>query len=659
MPPTKARPDAAPQPSVRRSRIVLVCAAVGIVVAVFAGIGHVQNSPEFKLLAPEHGAQWIRSRRTFTLEGRGVRQETRVFQKVFVVKAPVRSPVLTIRAFRTCAVSFDGMLLYPSSAGPQNWKVPSQIALPDVPPGEHSLAIMAENKIGPAAILAYCEPLGLATDRTWMEHAHDQEDVPVATADDVDLPELSGQFPSPAAALQTTLWWFVPAFVALWFVIERKNRQAGRTDTPVWWSTSRLRFVVLAAWLALAANNFAKLPNEIGYDLGPHVDYIRFVAEQGTLPDARQGPQMFQAPLFYVLAAGCYRLLTGIITIESPLLWLRWLPLLCGIAQTELCFRAARIVFPGRDDQQTIAVLVGGLLPMNVYMSQFLGNEPLGALLTATTLVLCWKAQRLPETALCGRWQIAAGATFGLALLAKMSALLLAAPLAAVVVAANRTRGLRATVVGCVRCFGTAGLVAGWFYFRNWLIFGMFFVGGWDPVTGLIWWQDPGYRTPRQLVSFGQSLWQPIHAGFFSIWDGFFATLWLDGNLSSMSSWETRPPWRENLLLSAPWPALLLTAAIVAGCLRSVWSRETALRRSLQLASGTLLLYLAAFVLLCLEMPAFSQAKASYTLGLAPVYALLCAAGYDLLPPVRRLRSAALAFVICWSVLIYGTHFVT
>jgi hypothetical protein len=160
------------------------------------------------------------------------------------------------------------------------------------------------------------------------------------------------------------------------------------------------------------------------------------------------------------------------------------------------------------------------------------------------------------------------------------------------------------------------------------------------------------------MASFGRSLFQPIHAGFYSIWDGFFATLWLDGNLSAVDSWELPPPWNQILLLAAPWPALLLSAAIAAGLLRGLWCRDAILRRSLQLAGGTLLLYLAAFVLLWLEVPVFSQAKASYTLGLTPAYAVLCVAGLDLLPQYRLLRSATTAFVLCWSVLVYLTYFV-
>jgi hypothetical protein len=159
------------------------------------------------------------------------------------------------------------------------------------------------------------------------------------------------------------------------------------------------------------------------------------------------------------------------------------------------------------------------------------------------------------------------------------------------------------------------------------------------------------------MISFGHCLSEPIHAGIYSIADGFFSSLWLDGNLSGRDD-RLPPPWNMTLLLATAWPALLLSVAVTAGMLRAIACRDGGLRRSLQLAGGSLLLFLVAFVLLWLEVPAYSQAKASYTLGLTPAYAVLCVAGLDLLPSNRPIRSAAVAFVVCWCVLVYATYFV-
>ena len=293
---------------------------------------------------------------------------------------------------------------------------------------------------------------------------------------------------------------------------------------------------------------------------------------------------------------------------------------------------------------------------MGISMSQVMGNEPLCALLTAGALLMCCQGLEDPAVLQSSRRHWWMGVCLGLAVLTKVSALLLVPVIAAVFFVALRKFGIATIVAGLARCSVAAIAVSGWYYFRNWVEFDKPIVGGWDPVSGILWWQDPGYRTPEQMLTFGWSLFWPIHAGFHSIWDGFYSTLWFDGNLSGMGS--ARPPWNFSWMLAAAWPALILTIAAAAGALRSFRTSDTALRRSLCLGSSVLILYLVAFAYLCLRVPVYSQAKASYTLGLTPFYALLCVAGLDLLPKHWAVRSAVWAFVLCWSVLAYGAYFV-
>ncbi|MBI5156133.1 hypothetical protein HZA45_02540, partial [Candidatus Peregrinibacteria bacterium] len=46
------------------------------------------------------------------------------------------------------------------------------------------------------------------------------------------------------------------------------------------------------------------------HDVWSHIDYIRFVAEHGTLPDPHAGSQFYHPPLYYFLTAGIYALMT-------------------------------------------------------------------------------------------------------------------------------------------------------------------------------------------------------------------------------------------------------------------------------------------------------------------------------------------------------------
>lgn len=646
-------------PSLGLRRLLLLC---GIAIACVGGVLYAEAriAPKVTLLVSEHGASWIRRQRPVSLGGWGATKEQVIFRKQFTTEATGRPHVVTVRAWWSFKMLWDGRPIFESDPSRESWKEPHDVVLPLVPvSGQHTLEFAVENTFGPSALLAYCDSLDLRTGLDWEEFHEKAGWQPVATVDQIELPEFSYRFESPARALASTLMWLGPLYLALCGgLIWIGRRQTDFSGMPGWFTASRCRWMVLAAWFLLAANNFMKLPAGLGYDLAGHVDYIRFIVDQAQLPDARNGIEMFQAPLFYVISAGFYRLLSRLVSGDTALLWLRWVSLLCGIAQVEICFRAGRVIFPGRDDLQALMVIVGGLLPMNLYMSQFVSNEPLSGALTAAVLLWGFQVCREPAIAERPRSQWWVGLILGLALLAKMSAVLLLPIVAVALLVTNRTRGLRAVLGALARCFGTAALISGWFYVRNWLRFRQPLVGGWDPVSGILWWQDPGYRTPRQMASFGQSLLHPIHAAFYSIWDGFYSTFWLDGNLSSMGSWESRPPWNQTLLLAAPWPALLLTAAMAVGWLRGLRGGDPSLRRSLRFAGTCLLLYLAAFTLLNLEVPVYSAEKASYTLGLTPVFAALCVAGLDLLPRQRLLRSALVAFVVCWAVLIYGTYFV-
>jgi hypothetical protein len=636
--------------------LVLSAAVVALaVVAVLAR--NWLASPEIKMLVPEHGAQWIHQRRPFDLRAWGPTQEVVFFRKKVRVPAGVESAVVTVRAMRSCMVYWDQKDRVLVAAKPNEWKEPHLVELKKLTPGEHTIDIFVENSYGPAACLVYCDALNLRSGPDWEQNVYGEKWLPAATVDDVEPPPLEKPVASPLRALAKEVWWLGPLFLAVFAVCLWANRnRLGDGQRTKLWTAARCRWIVIAAWLVLAANNFLKLPVDMGYDEPAHVDYIRFVAERGELPDASDGWQMFQAPLFYIVAAAVYRGLILVTTAGTAVLWLRWLTLLCGVAQVELCYRAGRLVFPGRDDLQSLAILFGGLLPMNLYMSQTLGNEPLCGVISAVILLWCWRLLCDPEAARAHWRQWSLGVVFGLDLITKMSAILFGPILAVVLAVAERGRKLTATASVFGRCFIAAAIVSSWYYIRNYLRFGKFLMGGWDPSRGLVWWQDPGYRTPWQMVSFGKSLFQPIHAGVYSLADGFFASFWLDCNLGGLDT-GTAIPWNMNLLVAAPWPGLVLSAAIVAGMLRGVWCQDALLRRSLLLAAGSVLLFVAAFVLLWLEVPAYSQAKASYTLGLAPAYAVLCVAGLDLLPANRWVRAAVNAFVVCWSVMVYATYF--
>ena len=431
----KTAKDSSPRRRLALTLLGIVVAVAGLAVTVQNRL----NSPDIKLLVPSHGAQWIRQNRQFQLGGYGPTQEVVFFRKRVNVPAGTKSCTVTVQALRACLVHWDQRQVL-VAAKIDEWKQAHEVVLNDLTPGEHEFVAFVEDSYGPAALLVYADGLNLRTGPGWEASVYGEKWDSAALADDAAPPPLAQVFPSPLRALAGVLWWLGPLFVGVWGLLLWSTRNEDSRCLPQWCTASRCRWAVIAAWLVLAANNFLKLPAEIGYDLPSHVDYIRFIAERGGLPDASDGLQMFQTPLFYAIAAVVYRGLTLFLASATALLWLRWLTLLCGIAQVEICFRAARLLFPERDDLQTLAVFLGGLLPMNVYMSQTLGNESLCGVLSALILLWGWRSLREPDAAsVRGQWT--AGVLFGLDLLSKMTALLLTPVIAGVLVVANRLRG--------------------------------------------------------------------------------------------------------------------------------------------------------------------------------------------------------------------------
>ncbi len=200
--------------------------------------------------------------------------------------------------------------------------------------------------------------------------------------------------------------------------------------------------------------------------------------------------------------------------------------------------------------------------------------------------------------------------------------------------------------------------VAGPYYLRNWILLGKPFIGGWDVERGIVWWQEPGYRTLRDFVSFSEALVHPINAAFYGFWDGLYSTLWLDGHLSSLDEYNMRPPWNYAPMLAAPWLAVLPTVAILVGVSACIFHPVRATRQSLTLSAMCLAIYISAMLYLFLQVSTYTTIKATYSLGILPCYAVLAGAGLASLSRNRVLRALVLASVSCYAIFAYAAYFV-
>lgn len=645
--------------------------AGGVIAALFAIIfGGVivqknMSDPDMAMLLPDRGSRWIRFPQPTDLFARKVENVIHVFRYKFNVKKAPPKAILSFRAMKHVGFFFDGELVYVSEKGVDNWKKLHRVDLsPLLTPGAHEIYFKVLNANGHPALMAFCSELKIKTDHNWQASVDGKRWAFATRADTIQPADLSRMFERADLSLIKRLNILIPIFFAVFttsIIIKRLNRYMPFGFMPPTAGTFRTGIMLL--WITLGVNNITKIPFDVGMDLHKHFQYILYVAENWRIPLPTEGVQMFESPLFYIISAVIYKILSNILSVENAIRGLRIVPLLCGLIQVELCYRSLRYVFPKREDLQIVGVLVGGLLPINLYMSQVIGTEALSGMLIGIVVVMTLRLIHNP-TPPNREYFILMGFIWGLAILTKVTAIILFPPIiffciyAIVSGGSSQQKAVELIARRIVPVIAIAIIVSGWYYFRNWLAIGKLFVGGWDSSREILWWQDPGYRTPAQLVTFGEALFYPIFSGVNGFWDSLYSTLWMDGYLSGIGNYLRKPPWNYGYMFSCGWLSLVPSVAIGLGILKTLWRPQQSVPQGTLLAVCCLGVYIFALLYLFLNIPFFSITKATYTMGLIPCYAILGAAGFDILARRYFLKQIVYGLISCWAFSAYAGYFV-
>lgn len=597
-------------------------------------------------LASEPAARWLLYPDAFSHRGKPAGTEIAHFRKRFSIASVPPRAELSVTGFKHVVLLLDKATIPVRPYEERRWKQPITIDLaPLLTPGEHEIQIAVLNWNAHAAAIASCQALLLSTDATWETSRDGNAWTRARCADQPERVIFPEPLPTAAEACARQAWWMVPCFlgVAAWSWLRSRGRFERLHCTP-----ARLRWFLVAAWVVLGAHNLLRLPLDQGFDVEGHLEYVHYVGSRLRLPLANEGWEMYQAPLFYVLSAALERVVPG----EA---WLRLLPLLCGVLQIEVAHRALRRVFRDRSDLRCAGLWIAALLPVNLYVSQVVGNEPLSALTTAVVVLLCLKALDTSERTTSTWDAIAIGVALGAALLAKMSAVLWVPLCALALVLGARSRGERAlsALKNVAVAWTVAALLSGWFYARNWIVLGKPLVANWDwKEANRIWWQDPGYRIPEHFTRFGRSLVQPVYAAVQGFWDGLYSTTFCDGLLSGSF---VPPPWDVECMIAGAWLGVPITFALAAGSLR----RTPALAPFVRFAGIAFALHLLAQLYLYVRIPIYSILKGSYFLGLLPCFAILAAAGLQPLLDRAWSRALACGFLACFGVAAFRAYLAT
>lgn len=644
------------------------------IVLIFFLSKSIYSSDTFFLVNHDQGI-WIRSRQPVVLQIKDAKEiEHQYFRHYFSVgSGPLqRDAELIFRSFRSAAVFLDNKCIFENPGISRKWNRSYTIRLdPNLTAGPHCIVFDVSNVAAPPALTASCTALGIQTNEHWevsSDGIHWEKAFPAATT----VP------PEIYASFQNSLRPFVsiiPEMLTLLsvgllaIVLTRTYPKTGKIvhSFPL---AQTARWFALGMYLVLAVNNFFKLPVYLGMDYRGHMEYIEYIANNLRIPLASEGWSMCEPPLFYVLSSFFYRIFLNLLPLDFLYRTLRVIPLVCGALQIELCFRTVKAVYPERDDLQAVGTLIGSFIPTSIFVSQFIGTEPFAACLSSAVVLLSYQLIHA-GTQSKTRTYLYMGLFLGLSILSKITAVLLIPPLLIVIAVDSFkwNRNLREAVTRAVKnsstVLGIAFLVSGWFFIRNYLELGKPIITNtsyWGDALGSIsYWQDPGYRTLNQLSLTLQSVLHPIYAGLFSFWDSLYSSFWVDGWLSGQTVFSQSPPWNYDYMQGGIWFSLLPFTLIVLGMAGLFKTRAENLRESILFSTLCILVLVGASLYQFLQNPNYSAVKGKYLLGILPCFAVLSAAGYDLLTRsgVRILKYSVLGLLICWISCVFLSYFVT
>ncbi|HVT18880.1 MAG TPA: tetratricopeptide repeat protein [Thermoanaerobaculia bacterium] len=646
------------------------------------------RDPEIPWLARRPAAEWILYPAGPSASAHPAVALDGFFHRAFTLPRIPRAARLEVRCFRRCRVAVNGTLVPLAAAAvtgsTASWKEPlAGDPAPLLRAGTNEILVRVANESGPPALWLSLAADGhnLATGGSWQASLAGATPGPARLAttpmDRWSSPGASppGSNPRPAAAALALLPLLV-AFAALsgavlWGAATLFARVSVPSSSAAAAEPALLKRAWCAALLAAAALLMAALfwhdrglDGRWGFDADGHFDYVRVILERGRLPLADEGWEMYQPPLYYLMAAGLLRLAGHARLDLAAVPWLRALGWSAFVLQTAGLLGSLRLLFPAAPRRLLAGLCLGIFLPAQIYLLQYVTNEGWAAALASAAVYLCLRCLRLLAAEAMAPPRLPfllLGGVLGLAMLAKFSALVTVAAVAGILagrLAALRVYAPRAWMrsLGCLALAGL--LVCGWHYARVLARFHHLLVGNWDRAGGFAWWQEPGYRTVCDFLRFGQSLRAPLLSAFHSVPDALYSTLWGDGLLGGSGLLAARPPWNYGLMAAGYLLALLPTAAILTGLgaallrvLRRPRAEELLL---LGLLGGTVLAVLA----MSLRIASYAQPKAFYCL---PALVPLCALGgwgLDLLAGgARRLRSVLVYLLLgVWACTAYATY---
>ena len=645
-------------------RVVLISLAAIFGVTAVAGLTWLcRRDPGINFLPPDKRAEWIFFPSAVDAKARGVADLDTLFRREFTLQRSTPRALLSIRAAKQVQLTINDQKV--DLVANHNWKDTSTVdASGLLRDGSNTIEARVFNDNGPPALWLSLtgDQLSLRSDQNWIASFAGSAWRGAALATSPRFPGRGNSIDSSERTLTalTKVWplWLLFGAVALVFCVGG-NWWLHRRSINADWTTAAIVFGFASLWLILFWHNAQILPDAIGFDASHHLDYIKYLQEHHSLPLPAEGVEMFQPPLYYVVAAVVLSLFHLSTTDPSAILLLRALTMLFGIAQVVLVFASLRLIFPGRPNLQLIGAGVAAFLPMHLYVSHYPTNETLTGVLVSASIYLALRM----ITSGTSSWQSynLLGLLMGASLLTKATAIL-AVPFIILALARQLARA-RASAAKWTTTLGSmvviAALTCSWHYFRV-SKFGSPLVGGWDPVTGLVWWQDDGYHTISYFARFGESLVRPLFSATTSFMDGLYSTLWGDGLCSGGSNFYWfDPPWNYDLMCAGYLLSLLPTALLLIGAVTALAQLFRDLRSDVFIMVGLCLALAMALVYFNLKVPCYASVKAFYGLCAVIPLGFFVATGWNIVTRGSRLLQLSIGvLLVVWAMNSFASFWI-
>ncbi|MGA2278762.1 MAG: tetratricopeptide repeat protein [Verrucomicrobiota bacterium] len=618
------------------------------------------RDPKITFLPGDGRAEWILFPSAPDAMPRPVADLDAVFRREFTLDGQSRAARLIMRAAKRVQLKINGN---PVDIGTsRNWKdLSSADVLACLRAGINMIEVRVFNDNGPPALwlVLVTDQLTLRSDQTWETSFAGSawRQATLATAPRMPgrgNPLAGGEGTLAALAVVWPIWMVFGVFsIVIWMAGRRWLSHTQLPNAVAVAGLSRREAIVLltfiaALWVALFCNNARLIPHAVGFDRRGHAGYIDYIQKHGALPLPNEGWETYQPPLYYGISAAALSSFGLTVSDAAGPIVLCLLTMLFGIIHFTLVFLSLRLLFPRQFGRQLVGLVLAAFLPMQLYLSHYVTNETLVAILVSAAIYLYLRLLRAEQATLAGYAGL--GICLGAALLAKVTGILLVPVI--VVALAGRLVVQKSTLVIWWRTLGvmvgTCFVVCGWYYLWIWLQCGTPLpkAQNWDVGSQFQWWQDNGYNTLAYFTRFGRSLVHPLFSGFWGFADGIYSTLWGDGLCGGASGMVFRPPWNYDLMVAGYLLAVLPTILVLVGAATSAVKLIYEGGADWFVLLGLAFAVWVGLIFLNLTVPNYSMVKSFYGLCALIPFCAFGAVGWEVLTRGRKWLQFALGTIL-------------